>query len=245
MPMKDRSFLQNYQYVFDEQGLYGGDQHGPSHDPMRYAGIVRKYFKKYTDKQIEDRLKLLATEGCGYVALINTVFLRFYGQADEFEKVFGFPMYTPDGRLNFNDLIVDFYCATDNHNQWLFFDSFEPKEDAGYEKGFGTTEESREWRFELYMRKHGIPVDVKSVIVMPLDVEKALKKSPVVADICPVILYDKDGNIAYQSKAGHSLTVTGTGDNGLIRVSSWSKEYYIKPGAYAKRENYQKIFYRK
>lgn len=243
--MAGRSYKENYEFVFDPQGEYGGSQRKPVTSPLEYLHIVRKYHPGFTEEQVTKCLTMLKTEGCGYVAMINTVFLRFYGQEEEFKKHFGYPMYTNDGRLNFNELIVDFYCAMDNHKRFLWFDMEDPTEDAKFEKGFGTVVESREWRFEKYMKDHGVPVNVKTVKADPGKVEGLMEKGPLVVAVKPVALYDKDGKEVYSSPAGHAMTITGAGDNGLIRVSSWGEEYYIKPGTYSAYENYQQIIYGK
>lgn len=242
--MASRGYLENYEYVFDTKGEYGGSQRKPVAAPSEYLNIVRKYHPDYTEEQVNKCLMMLKTEGCGYIAMINTVFLRFYGQEEEFKKHFGYPMYTRDGKLNFNELLVDFYCATDNHYGFLWFDMEDPLEDAKFEKGFGTVAESREWRFEKYMKDHGVPVDVRLVTADPKRIKGLLEKGPLVVAVKPITLYDINGKVLYSSDAGHAMTVTGVADNGLIRVSSWGEEYYIKYRSYSAYERYQQVIYR-
>ena len=242
--MRDRGFLDNYKYVFDPDGAYGGNQKAPRLDPSKYASIVRKHFPDHTDEQVSKCLDLIETEGCGYVALINTVFLRFYGEEEKFRQIFRYPMFTEDGKLNFNDLIVDFYCATDNHNRQFIFDTVSYTEDRDYPNGYGTTTDSREWRFESYMRNHNVRVDVRDIIIFPKHVDLQLRDGPIIAGVRPMAMYDKDGNVTDNSQGGHAVIVTGKGDNGLIRVSSWGQECYIKPGTYKMHENYQQVIYK-
>jgi len=243
--MKKKGFLENYQYVFDPAGLYGGNQRKPEKDPARFESIVRKYRRDYTNTDISKCLHMLRTEGCGYTALINSVFLRFYGEDEHFEEIFGYPMRLPDGKLNFDDLLVDFYCATDNHNRFLWFDRIDPREDDKYENGFGTTIDSTEWRFKTYMKKHGLSVSVKPVSITPELLPGILEKGPVMVSVRPTVLYDKDGNRSHESAGGHTMSVTGPAQNGLIRVSSWGKEYYIMHDSYSAYEYYQQIFYKR
>lgn len=42
--MKDKGFRENYQYIFAQDGMYGGDQNMPKRDPERYKEIVRRYY---------------------------------------------------------------------------------------------------------------------------------------------------------------------------------------------------------
>lgn len=243
--MGRRNFLENYRYVFDPDGVYGGDQNSPAKDPSRFGDIVRKYHPYFNETQVKDCLEKCSNEGCGYVAFANTVFLRFYGEPEKFEKIFGFPMFTPDGKINFDDLIVDFYCATDNHNRWHFSDRLDPHEDDNYEKGYGTTLESSEWRFEVYMKKHRVPVDVVTVKGNAGNIMSLLQKAPVVVAVRPEVLYYEDGKEAEKSSGGHAMTATGVTGDGMIRVSSWGKIRYIKPGTYPVHETYQQVIYKK
>ena len=236
-------YPENYRYVFDPEGLYGGNQLVPERDPGKYAHIVRSYFN-CTDDDIAALLRRLSDEGCGYVALVNSIFLRYYGCEEEFRESFHYPMFTPEGRLNFNDLLVDLYCATDNHNELLFgIDSIDHLEDRRLKKGYGTTMESLDWRFELYMRKHRIPAKLITLADKTIDVEKNLPLGPVLVSIRPTTLYDIDGKVVKDVKGGHTMNVTGAAENGLIRVSSWGKEFYVKHGSYKGYEYYQQILF--
>ena len=49
---------------------------------------------------------------CSYAAMCNTIFQIYYNKPDEFQKTFGYPMYTvQDGKvgLNSNELLLDLY----------------------------------------------------------------------------------------------------------------------------------------
>lgn len=242
--MRDKGFRKNYEHVFKKNGFYGGNQNSPKNDPKRYARIVRKYFKDYTDEQVSELLIKLSNEGCGYVALVNTIFLRFLDDSTAFEKAFGYPMYTDSGALNFNDLIVDFYCATDNHVKHLWFDTVDKKEDDGYPNGYGTDNDKRKWRFETYMNKHGINVDVRNINPSLSEIDSYMNSGPLMIAISPTFLYDLDGNRVKSIEGGHSMLVTGVMLNNLIRVSSWGEVYYVKSGSYLGYETYQQVIYK-
>ena len=115
--------------VFDEEGGYGGDQGDMAHNQSGYKflfwrvdnnkelfKIVRSYpqYKDYTDEQIVKLLNQINKEGCGYVAVVNAIFVQFEDRAEDFEKTFGFPMYDSNGDYNYNRLLLDIYAATDN-----------------------------------------------------------------------------------------------------------------------------------
>ncbi len=115
--------------VFDSKGGYGGDQGDMEHNQSGFKFLwwrffengelfdaVRKYpgYENYTDDQIAELFKEINSEGCGYVAMANSIFMQFESDPAAFERTFGFPMYDKDGEFNFNRLILDFYCTTDD-----------------------------------------------------------------------------------------------------------------------------------
>lgn len=106
--------------AFDDVGAYGGNQSNPVTQSDELADLVKKYHPEFTEDEIVDYLTKLESEGCGYVALINTIFQQFTGREEDFEKTFGFPMYGKDGDLNYNAMVTDFYSAMDNHNKKVF-----------------------------------------------------------------------------------------------------------------------------
>lgn len=220
--------------VFDDEGGYGGDQGSPQQQygdtRENLYNIVKKYYPDMTDKQIQDYLRKLNSEGCGYVAIVNTIFRQYEGREAEFERKFGFPMYK-NGDLNYNDLIVDFYTATDNHNKgWFWSDKINSKEDPSATDGWGTTPESQKYRAELYLKEKDIPVSIqtnKKVTVS--NYQKLAEKGSVIINYHYGNLYDSDGNVVQYIDGGHSMTVTGVTEDGRYIVSSWGEKYYIDP----------------
>ncbi len=219
--------------AFDDEGMYGGNQSNPKSHADELANIVRRYYPDFTDKEVEDYLNKLEDEGCGYVAMINTIFDQFDGKEDEFEETFGFPMYDENGDLNYNAMVTDFYAATDNHYEnsflWFKWDDINESEDPSNTDGHGTSRESREYRWETYMKDHGIDVDVHNVEVTPDTYEQIAANGDLVIAVEPCILYDVNGNEVKNQPGGHAMTVTGVTEDGMYRVSSWGKEFYVKP----------------
>ena len=115
--------------IFDGTNGYGGDQGDMAHSRNGFKflwwvwgedkGIydfVRKQegYENYSETQIHELLNKINNEGCGYVALVNTLFLEFPGTEEEFEQIYGFPMRDKDGNYNFNQMLIDIYCKTDD-----------------------------------------------------------------------------------------------------------------------------------
>ena len=241
--------------AFDSKGSYGGNQSNPyneyRNDPLmekQLSDIVRKYHPDYSDREVCNYLKKLESEGCGYIAMINTLFAVYAGREADFERDFGFPMIKDDGELNYEALVTDFYSATDNHNQKGIFkkhDVVDSREDPSNTRGVGTSRSDREYRYEMYMKDHGIDCDVKNVNVNAKNYSAISKNGDIVVGVHPCILYDKNGTEVVNIDGGHAMTVTGVTSDGMLKVSSWGKEYYIKPDSKEyDRVQFQQIQYR-
>jgi hypothetical protein len=111
--------------AFDGKGQYGGDQMdiekhtnvAPFHflwwgkDNYLYD-FIRKHpgYENLTDDEIKELLAKITDGGCGWIASANMIFAEFEGRPEDFEKIFGFPMYK-DGDLNYDQLAIDFYLS--------------------------------------------------------------------------------------------------------------------------------------
>ena len=235
--------------VFDEDGDYGGDEGGPKSEWGFWSekkdlyNIVREYYPDMTDKQINTFLKKLNSEGCGYVAGMNTIFAAYEGREADFLKTFGFPMYK-NGDLNYNEMLVDLYSATDNHNPSgstdtiNFMEDYNENVDGAAENydylkdntGRGTSTEDREYRTQLYLKEKGVDVKItKYIDVTPENANDLCKDGYVVISYHDGNLQDINGNTVQFIDGGHAMTITGTTSDGRYIVSSWGEKYYIDP----------------
>ncbi|MCL2882489.1 MAG: hypothetical protein FWF45_06350 [Coriobacteriia bacterium] len=236
-------------------GAYGGDQNGPydvynnqKSNPAAWASllaVIRQYHPNWTDQQIGDFLQKLNNEGCGYVALVNTIFVQYKNNPAGFERAFGFPLYVLDPlsgeyNLNYNALLLDFYCATDNHNKGFFGgDTVNPHEDSNAIKGFGVTATQLQYRAETYLQNRGVKVTVTTAVIpeAKVDVSSAMyhslskNGSQVILSMHPPKLYHMDGSYdkGNSGSGGHDVVVTGTTKDGDLVVSSWGQQYLVKP----------------
>lgn len=71
-------------------------------------------YQNYSQTEIAALMDQINFEGCGYIAIVNNIFVEYEGREAEFERIFGFPMYNKDGKANYDYLIVDFYANTDD-----------------------------------------------------------------------------------------------------------------------------------
>lgn len=226
--------------TFDENNAnqYGGRQAGPmgatGDERDELYDIVRKYYPNMTDDEIKDYLSKLNDEGCGYVAIANSIFAEFEGKEDLFEEKFGFPMYDEKtGKLNYNMLVTDLYAATDNHNHsfWPWGgDTVDPNEDASATDGWGTNEKSRKYRTELYLKDKGIDCSINNNIKVTPENFSNYDDGHVIMRAENFDLVDENGNVTHVDE-GHAMTVTGVTDDGRLIVSSWGQKYYIDPNA--------------
>ena len=227
--------------VYDDEGSYGGDQGSPKRqwvitDPHKKEILydtVRKYYPDMTDKEIQEYLRKLNSEGCGYVSIVNTIFVEYEGREEDFERDFGFPMYR-NGDLNYDQLLVDFYAATDNHKRnWYGKDYIDNSEDYSSTKGYGTTNKSREYRINKYLDDKGIDLTFEQKIydhndITPGNLKSYAEEGQVLISFRNGYIYDEAGN-PHLIDGGHSMAVTGVTEDGRFIVSSWGEKYYIDP----------------
>lgn len=233
--------------VFDDTGDYGGDQGDPQSqwgfwsEKKDLYEIVRRHYPDYSDKEIKAFLKKLNSEGCSYVAFLNTLFAAYEGREEEFERTFGFPMYK-DGDLNYNELLVDYYCSTDNHveiNGKDFWDTYEDFGDGDGDRqsydyktdttGRGASATDEIYRGGRYLDEKGVDYTIESKIDVTVENFSQLAEDGyVVINFFDGPLQDIEGNTV-QYLPGHAMTITGTTSDGRYIVSSWGKKYYIDP----------------
>ncbi|MDR1687865.1 MAG: C39 family peptidase [Clostridiales bacterium] len=224
------SYEEAMKMVFNANGVYGGDQGAPLSrfaygDDPNFIKFMRELLPGKNDGQIEDYLSTFNNVGCGYVAMANTVFVQYANRPDEFEKIFGFPMYQIDGSgnisYNFDYLVVDLYNSSGKI-------------------GEGTTFEDREKMLEDYLHSKGVKVSVTSDQLDVTGVAEALKNGQVILRQRPVILHRANGSKQI-SNGGHAIVVTGIDTNGNLIVSSWGELYTINPADYS-TEGIKKYF---
>lgn len=205
--------------AFDQYGMYGGNQSEAdwyfevgSDEFNQVAAIARKYdkYSEYSDKEIEDFLELAGNTGCAYIAMINTIFDRYVGREDEFEKTFGYPMYMK-GDLNYSSIFIDFYSY------------------VGFEGGISREDRAEKW--ESFCSEHNIDVKVESISEMNKEIFDSYKYGDIHINIqaCKFNLLDEEGNIICENEGYHAMSVTGITDDGRVIVSSWGDCYYFDP----------------
>ena len=82
-------------------------------DDKNNKNLIKKNFLLDQQKRIK-LFEKIKSEGCGYVAMVNAIFVQYHGDADAFERDFGFPMYDENGEYNFDRLLLDIYAETDD-----------------------------------------------------------------------------------------------------------------------------------
>lgn len=236
--------------VFDEAGLYGGDQGSPMRqtDPaviQEMYEIIRNNNPDVTlsDAQLEKYLRKANNEGCGYVALTNSIMGEFAGREAEFEAAFGYPMYAEDGNLNFDMLFIDLYSSMDNididSKTINYYRDYNEEKDGDIDKydywndvtGPGINQYEMEYYLENFLEEHGVSAEVKTY--ESVDIYNYDNISDGEKDVITLFLngklYNEDGTVAQKIEGGHYMVVTGVTDDGRMTVSSWGDKYYIYP----------------
>ena len=210
--------------VFDDVGGYGGNQGHMKDvyywDPIKCWELLddlRKYYPNMTIFEAFSYFSQLNSVGCGYVALANTLFMEFADRPEEFERIFGYPMYK-NGDLNFDRLILDIYATTDI---------------AGFNDGKngrpeGTVDASRAAIMRYFLQNKGISVSTQANVNVNEHNFRSITENGgyVILGYRNGNMYDENGN-AHYINGGHAITVTGVTDDGRYIVSSWGEKYYI------------------
>ncbi len=224
--------------VFDSDGSYGGNQGNMENHYFEnwreYLDYLHEYFPDMTKEQGYAYLQRLNSVGCGYVAIVNTLFMAYEGREAQFEKDFGYPMYK-DGDLNFDRLLLDVYATTD------IADINDRKD--GLPKG--TRQESRDQILQNFLQEKNASVKASSEFdanVTPQNFKSISENGgKVVISLHDDNIYNKDGK--HHIKGGHAMTVTGVTDDGKFIVSSWGDIFYIDSAELDSNDSFSVISY--
>ena len=213
----------NRRMVFDSP-RYGGNQGDltarwetmSDAEKKAIADIIRARFPGLTDDELGLVVAEMNSHGCGYVAGANAILEQYADRPGEFERIFNFPLYLPDGSVNFNALFADYWC-------WM--------QQERHADPTGPTIGTLPDGVKGYLEDHDIPVTTKDVTSPTLEVYAAMaKEGPVFVTVRPGPMFNMDGTLA-QEPGGHAMMVTGQGCDSAGRpylvVSSWGKQYYI------------------
>ena len=245
--------------VYDEGGKYGGNQSWAykAYDKgdETIGDIVRRYYPNMGRDEILKLLERARSEGCGYMALVNSLASHYANDPEEFERRFGFPLYAADGSVNYSYMFADLYASQDNvmadidilglkfqwRDPWMDYDPEKDGDAASYSlrqdgTGLGTSDgtgpASREFIFEHYLSDRGVSVDVKSHgAVTVAQYQEYAKNGDVVFSSYPFKMYDINGGVLDRD-AGHAMIVTGVDERGWLIVSSWGRKYFVNPADY-------------
>ena len=226
--------------LYDDAGSYGGDQgHMKSdfiNDPVRREELLeelREYYPGMSDEDAYKYLSGLNAVGCGYVALVNTIFMQYEGNPAKFEKTFGFPMYK-DGDLNYDRLLLDLYATTDKSNINIGKNGL-PE---------GTTEKTRNQIINNYLNSKGVHVttDYHADVNANNYREIVEKGGKVILSYHNDNMYDVNGNPHYID-GGHAIVVTGVTEDGNLIVSSWGEEFTVNPSEFDGNDYFSVLYF--
>ena len=222
---------------------------------------LKEYFPNATMEDYECYLLKICNVGCGYTALINSLFEQYEGREQEFLDKFGFPMYDikEDGTIDYNYeyLILDYFNYVWGNSGYsieeLYGDTGKDvqdgslQEDQSYDKGKATgTIPKIDQLFSSFLKeKYNIvsTIDVSNWSSATednyIDIYNSLKKddnTSIILSAAGIDLYDMEGNLVYSNVGGHAMYITGIAEDGKIKVSSWGEEYIVDLSNVSERE---------
>ena len=215
------------QAVFgDRPGQYGGAQGSltaawddmPADEQEQLRNIIYQYFPGLTNQEIKDLLDQMNATGCVYIADVNSLVAFFQNNPAAFQQKFGFPLYKPDGTINFDLLFAAYWCYTQTHG------------------GPPTISLTMDY-WKDFLAEHGITTTKTYKRPSTFDDYAAMSKlGTVEIGLTNFELYNLDGSPAQHVSGGHGMVVTsaGTDANGkrFFVVSSWGGKYLVYPDDY-------------
>lgn len=233
--------------VFDDEGLYGGAQGHPQNATEEELEALYSLIcsnnpdHEFTPTELEAYLVRASSEGCGYIAMTNSIFVAFADNPEAFEEAFGYPMYGENGDLNYDMLFIDLYSSMDNINpdtgEFDYYHDYNSKMDGEKEaydfwtdtSGTGTNTNNRKYAYEQFLSEHGVSAEYhQKVDVTPSNVQSIIESGEtIIISYHNGQIYDVNGKP--QEIHGHAMVITGVTDDGKYIVSSWGEEYYLDP----------------
>lgn len=91
----DQSSFADFQNLINEKVIWDKLQEVYPVSSFESEEKAMEFYERY--------FNVIYKTGCGYAAVANVIFKRYEGREEEFEKKFGFPMYSVNnGQINFN-----------------------------------------------------------------------------------------------------------------------------------------------
>lgn len=252
---KDDNKVPSYEVdsiVFDDDGSYGGNQGAArfldenSEERKEIEEIVKRNMADCdmpNDMNFSKYLQKMNTEGCGYVALANSVFVYYQGREQDFENAFGYSMYNKKGDLNYNLLIADIYSSMDNrsggkYDKYADYNSaidgdkenYDPWNDAS---GRGSDPDNYQEYLDSFMFDKGVNSKVTFLGTDTMNADElkdhTTNRESVLLGFFDGNIYYENGKVAQYIDGGHGMIVTGITEDGKYIVSSWGGKYIIDP----------------
>ena len=237
--------------VFDDDGSYGGDQGAAknlkknSEERKEIEEIVKRNMADCdmpNDMNFSKYLQKMNNEGCGYVALVNTIFVYYQGREQDFEKTFGYSMYNQKGDLNYNLLIADIYSSTDNRENGRYnkYGDYNRKEDGSRKDydpwndntGNGSNANKMQDCLDIFLSDKGFKSKVNHIWTGTMTASKlkdyTMKGESVLLSYSNGNIYELNGKL-HQHIGSHRMVITGITEDGKYIVSSWGEKFIIDP----------------
>ena len=254
--------IHNTVFDINNPGYYGGNQMLFGNLDSTERAEMYEIFRcnnpdiELTDAEFQNYLSRMSNEGCGYVAICNTIFQEYEGREAEFESTFGFPMRDENDNLNYLPLEMDMYSRFDNIdpnsgllNNLYDYDSNVDGDQSTYNyltdtTGYGTNQYDLEYYLETYAASHNVDVDVHTNANVTVHNYDDIIESGQQVNVLLLHgdLYNMDGSVRQTINGGHWMTVTGVTEDGMFIVSSCGGQYYIDPSQNGNSNGQRMIF---
>ncbi len=249
--------------IFDDSKVnliqYGGDQTSfldNGYELLKNEDVRKVLTDNFPDASEEDYylyLRKIELVGCGYVAMVNSIFDAYQGKQEEFQNTFHIPMYrlNSEGKVVFNYeplvtsiytyLWKDIYGYTNIEDIYGNVEELAQTHDYLNIQGSGGTDPSREDIYKRFLNDcYGLDCKVTEIPYYPFLIDyKKLFKYCIDKSISIVVsssgydLYSVDektgerGEKLYDNGGPHAMTITDVTFLGDFVVSSWGRQYIV------------------
>lgn len=220
---------QNGQYGADQGRLFWLWEHGSE----RQKQEIKVWLEKLVGKELSDTyvyfyLKKLYQEGCGYAAAVDVLLHRYQDNPERFEELYHLPYMAKYGRVNFDEVLLNFYHEQDDLRKIPFIQAQIKVPYPGVRAG------DLRYNLEEFTRARGELIKGKRLVYWYEDLlRRYLNQGHLIVMTSYIegmsLLAPDNASYSNYRIRFHSVVLTGYDiEKGKFTVSSWGKKYYLR-----------------
>lgn len=211
--------------------------------------IIDKYYPEATIEQKEFLMYKINATGCGYIALVNSVFREYEGRELDFYNTFGFPMYSMDENgdidYNFEYFVLSYYCYLWSSSSYSLEEILTGVTKDIQDGSISSDSEDPDWistglsqsrssMFSYFMETYNEDVEIINSPIIYDNINDTLDSyyqlvsngsEEIIINAARFDLISLDGGRDCTDVGGHAMLVLGVAESGDLIVSSWGRKF--------------------